>query len=220
MSTFTIDGDHFVLDGRPTRLLSGAIHYFRVHADCWRDRLLKLRACGLNALETYVAWNLHEPEPGAALDIAVPDAGATLDILVENMGRINYGPRLADRKGITEGVRFNNQFLFGWAIYPLPLDDLSALAYKPAADWAGPAFYRARFVVQDPRDTWLALPGWTKGVCWVNGFNLGRYWEVGPQRTLYVPAPLLKQGDNELVVFELHGMRAPVVEFRDRPDLG
>jgi beta-galactosidase len=162
----------------------------------------------------------YRAEPGAALEIAIPDGGAQLDILVENMGRVNYGPRLADRKGITEGVRFNNQFLYGWTLYPLPLDELSGLAYRPAAEWVGPAFYRARFDVQDPRDTWLALPGWTKGVCWVNGFNLGRYWEVGPQRTLYVPAPLLMAGGNELVVFELHGMRAPVVEFRDRPDLG
>jgi beta-galactosidase len=162
----------------------------------------------------------YRAEPGAEMTIAVPAGGARMDILVENMGRVNYGPRLADRKGITEGARLNNQFLYGWTIYPLPMDDLSRLAYQLAAGWAGPAFYRARFAVPDPRDTYLALPGWTKGVCWINGFNLGRYWEIGPQRTLVVPAPLLKRGDNELVVFELHGMREPVVEFRDRPDLG
>ena len=66
----------------------------------------------------------------------------------------------------------------------------------------------------------VALPGWTKGVCWINGFNLGRYWDRGPQRTLYVPGPLLREGENELIVFELHQPGGRVVEFRDRPRLG
>jgi beta-galactosidase len=74
--------------------------------------------------------------------------------------------------------------------------------------------------VDNPADTFLALPGWTKGVAWLNGFNLGRYWERGPQQTLYVPAPLLKQGLNELIVFELHESRNLSVEFRSIPDLG
>jgi beta-galactosidase len=64
------------------------------------------------------------------------------------------------------------------------------------------------------------MQGWTKGVCWINGFNLGRYWDRGPQRTLYVPAPLLRPGENELIVFELHGVQAAVVEFVDQARLG
>jgi beta-galactosidase len=163
---------------------------------------------------------LERAEPPASLQIEVPPGGAQLDILVENMGRINYGPHLLDRKGITQGVRLGNQFLYHWTIFPLPLDDLSRLTFGSLGAQTGPAFYRGTFAVAAPADTFLALPGWTKGVCWINGFNLGRYWERGPQHTLYVPAPLLRAGVNELVVLELHGMREPVVEFRDRPTLG
>jgi beta-galactosidase len=155
----------------------------------------------------------------AALDIS---KDATLEILVENMGRVNFGASLLDRKGITGGVTFNEQYQFGWEVFPLPLDDLRKLRFsaitRSAA--AASAFFRATFNVDEPVDTFLALPGWTKGVAWLNGFNLGRYWERGPQKTLYVPAPLLKRGQNELVVFELHGTQSLSVEFRDTPELG
>jgi beta-galactosidase len=146
-----------------------------------------------------------------------------LDILVENMGRINYGPWLHDRKGITHGVRLDRQFLHGWTIYPLPLDDFSNVEFKSLATTGSPicpAFYRGEFVVDEPTDTFIALPGWTKGVCWLNGFNLGRYWERGPQKTLYVPGPLLRNGQNEVMLFELHDVRQNSIEFREQPDLG
>lgn len=154
------------------------------------------------------------------VNIAIPEGGATLDILVENMGRVNYGRYLLDRKGITEGVLLGNQFLFDWSIYPLPLDDLSRLSFEDGTCQEGPAFFRGEFTLDEIGDTFLALDGWTKGVAFINGFNLGRYWDKGPQRTLYVPGPVLKKGRNELLVFELHGMKEPVVEFRSEPDLG
>ncbi|MBB6670644.1 glycoside hydrolase family 35 protein [Cohnella nanjingensis] len=158
----------------------------------------------------------------------IPPSGVKLGILVENMGRINYGSQLRDVKGITEGVKAGvrqyNQFLFGWTIRTLPLDDLAGLVYEPydpdAIREETPAFYRGTFVAEEPADTFLKLTGWTKGVAYINGFNLGRYWEKGPQRTLYVPAPLLRKGLNELVVFELHGMDQPVVTLQDKPELG
>ena len=155
----------------------------------------------------------------SAVDI-VKDA--RLDILVENMGRVNFGPALLDRKGITEGVTVNDQYQFGWEVYPLRLDDLSKLQFSSlnAASQAQPTFYKATFHVDDPADTFLALPGWTKGVAWLNGFNLGRYWERGPQKTLYVPAPLWRRGQNELIIFEQHSMQTTFVEFHDKPDLG
>jgi beta-galactosidase len=145
-----------------------------------------------------------------------------VDILVENMGRVNFGPSLLDRKGITGGVTVDDQYQFGWEVYPLPLSNLSQLQFsnQEMTNVRMPAFFRARFDVDEPSDTFLALPGWTKGVVWLNGFNLGRYWERGPQKTLYVPAPLLKPGQNELVVFELHGMQNRLAEFRDTPELG
>ncbi|MCH1624157.1 glycoside hydrolase family 35 protein [Ferdinandcohnia quinoae] len=152
----------------------------------------------------------------------VPRDGVQLDILVENMGRINYGPKLRDYKGITEGVRLERQFLFDWTIFPLPLEDLSRLSFEDIEgnSCVGPAFYKGEFEVDEVADTFIELPNWTKGVVYINGFNLGRYWEVGPQETLYVPGPLLKKGKNEIVVFELHANKEPVISFIDTPKLG
>jgi beta-galactosidase len=152
----------------------------------------------------------------------ISEAGLRLDLLVENMGRVNFGPGLLDRKGILGGVTFADQFQFGWENYPLPLDDLSGLRFLPLEPSAikAPAFYRTTLEVDDPADTFLALPGWTKGVAWLNGFNLGRYWSRGPQQTLYIPGALLKHGANELIVFELHGTERMEVEFLAEAELG
>jgi len=158
----------------------------------------------------------------------IPAGGAKLGILVENTGRVNYGSKLRDVKGITEGVkagaRLYNHFLFHWEIRSLPLDDLSGLVFESCGESASrrnePAFYRGTFEVDEPADTFLKLEGWSKGVAYVNGFNLGRYWEKGPQKTLYVPAPLLRKGVNELVLFELHGTDDPTATLQDIPELG
>jgi beta-galactosidase len=156
----------------------------------------------------------------STVEFSVPKEGVLLDILVENMGRINYGPKLKDPKGITEGIRHGRQFLHNWDIYPLPLDNLSALSFTKDESPQGPAFYKGKFQVDEPHDTFLVLPGWTKGVVFVNGFNLGRYWEKGPQETLYVPASLLKTGDNDLRIFEVHETKEKAVQFVDTPKLG
>ena len=129
---------------------------------------------------------------------------STLEILVENMARINYGPLLKDPKGITEGVRIGNQFLFNWDIYTIPLKDIENIKYGNGNKEEYPTFYRGSFEVKEVGDTYLDFEGWEKGVVFINGFNLGRYWKVGPQKRLYLPAPLLKEGTNEIVVFELH----------------
>jgi len=162
---------------------------------------------------------LEREFPERGVELAVPAEGLTLDLLVENMGRVNYGPDLLDRKGIRDGVLLGGQYLADWDIYPLPLDDLSQLRFGPLAA-TGPRFFRGVFDVDTAADTYLTLPGWTKGVVWLNGFNLGRYWQRGPQQTLYIPAPLLKQGRNELVILELHTTARPLVALRDGPDLG
>lgn len=131
---------------------------------------------------------------------------STLEILVENMGRINYGPLLKDSKGITEGVRLDRQFLFNWEIYTIPLDNLSSLEFKENIKDVEnhPRFFKGTFNVSEIGDTFLDFTGWEKGVVYINGFNLGRYWSEGPQKRLYVPSPLLKEGENEIVIFELH----------------
>ena len=163
---------------------------------------------------------LTRNKPSQKLAIHVPAGGAQLDILVENMGRVNFGPYLLDRKGILGGVLLGGHFVFDWETFCLPLEDLSQLGFAPlSSPPAAPAFYHVPFSVDRPLDTFLALPGWTKGVAWVNGFNLGRYWKVGPQQTLYVPAPILRQGENELVIFEQHGTKKMQVEFCSKPRL-
>ncbi|RKN86969.1 glycoside hydrolase family 35 protein [Paenibacillus ginsengarvi] len=160
-------------------------------------------------------WN-----PQAKVSFEVPKEGVKLQILVENMGRINYGAYLKDAKGITEGVRFGYQFLFDWTIRTLPLDELGRLDFTGSEDGETPVFYKGALHAEQAADTFLYLEGWTKGVVWVNGFNLGRYWNRGPQKSLYVPAPLLRPGANEIVVFELHGTESGEVEFKAEPDLG
>ena len=145
---------------------------------------------------------------------------ARLEILVENMGRVNYGRKLLDRKGLLDGVRLAQQFHFGWEMLPLPMEELSGLSWSDTAD--GPRFLRGTLTIDGtPKDTFLKLPGFTRGFVLVNGFNIGRYYNpAGPQQTLYVPAPLLRQGGNEIIVFESDGFNEPVVEFVDTPELG
>lgn len=172
---------------------------------------------------------LHRDRPQQTLTIAVPEDGAVLDLLVENQGRINYGPLLTDRKGISGGVRLDNQYQFNWEIRPLPLANLTPLKFPPTqaslpdlpthTPAAGPTFHRLRLNLDAPADGFLALPGWTKGMVWLNGFALGRYWDQGPQETLYAPAPLWRTGSNEIIVLELH-RPGTHVELTDTPRLG
>ncbi|MCR8643066.1 beta-galactosidase [Paenibacillus sp. N1-5-1-14] len=198
-----------------TTKLSGPREELKLNIQEVRDRaLVFLDGQYRGVIES---WN-----PEGEVKLTVPPEGATLQLLVENMGRVNYGPRLRDSKGITEGVRYGYQFLFDWTIHSLPLTDLSALSYSensPASHYQ-PTFYKGTFHVGEIGDTYLKLEGWTKGVAYVNGFNLGRYWEVGPQQTLYVPAPLLREGENEIVIFELHGANSPVVTLQNHAQLG
>jgi beta-galactosidase len=145
---------------------------------------------------------------------------AKLEILVENMGRVNYGIHLFDRKGLLDGVRLDMQHHFGWEMLPLSMEELSGLRWSDSAE--GPRFLRGHLEIDGtPRDTFLRLDAFTRGFVLVNGFNVGRYYTpAGPQKTLYIPAPLLKQGKNEIIVFESDGFDEAVVEFVDTPDLG
>ncbi|MET0393266.1 MAG: glycoside hydrolase family 35 protein [Chitinophagaceae bacterium] len=135
---------------------------------------------------------------------AVP-ANAVLDILVENNGRINYGPYLTDnRKGIIGSVALSGKTVTNWKMYRFPFNDLNGLRFgaRPAAGKAQPACYRGEFALDEVGDTYLDLRSFGKGFVFLNGINLGKYWETGPQQTLYVPAGWLKKGKNEIVVFD------------------
>jgi Beta-galactosidase len=133
----------------------------------------------------------------------------TLDILVEGMGRINYGPHLLDRKGITDRVTLEGMTLMRWNAVPLPMDEafLEGLRFENETgaenDGRPGIFFRGFFDLTETGDTFLDLSGWTKGVVWVNGRNLGRYWEIGPQKRLFCPAPFLREGRNTVIVFDL-----------------
>ena len=150
------------------------------------------------------------------------DSPIQLDILMENMGRVNYGPMLNwQRKGIDGCVMINDVFSqHYWKQYCLPLDNLDKLDYSRGYEPGMPAFYHFEFEVDEAADTFLDLDGWGKGVAFINGFNLGRFWEVGPQRRLYLPGALLKEGTNDIIVFESEGKAAEYIELCDAPDLG
>lgn len=144
---------------------------------------------------------------------------AKLDILVENMGRVNYGPKLRDQKGI-RGVRFLNEYHFGWDMYALDMRNLSGLEFSEntSSVYDTPVFLKGELEINDePCDTFIRLTGFTKGFVTVNGKNIGRYFNAaGPQKTLYVPAPYLKKGKNEIIVFESDETTTDCVEFLDK----
>lgn len=154
-----------------------------------------------------------------AVDVNLAPA-QPMDILIENMGRINYGPQMVnDRKGITEKVTLDGKELKGWQIFSLPLDNLAKLQFSPKPK-RGPRFYRGSFQLASVGDTFLDMRGWGKGHVWVNGHHLGRFWKIGPQQTLFCPAPWLRSGANEIIALELEttgrtsiqGLKDPVYE--------
>jgi beta-galactosidase len=150
--------------------------------------------------------------------------GGTLDILVENMGRINYGARITDNnKGIILPVYLESKEMKGpWQMYRLPMSTVPDVDNVSESYTAGqPVIYSGKFNLDETGDTFLDMEKWGKGIVFVNGINLGRYWKVGPQQTLYLPGCFLKKGENKIVVFEqqndnrqteLQGVTTPVLD--------
>ncbi|MFJ9306515.1 glycoside hydrolase family 35 protein [Streptomyces cyaneofuscatus] len=155
------------------------------------------------------------PEPVAG--------GAVVELWVESLGRVNYGPRLGEPKGITGGVLHERQYLHGVRARGLRLDafeEAGAVAGVPFGPVpgvpGGTGLFRGTFTVggtEGVDHAGLRLPGWTRGFVWVNGSCLGRYWSAGPQETLYVPGPVLSEGVNEVWVLELEGAGEAWVEL-------
>ncbi len=148
-----------------------------------------------------------------------------LDILVENMGRVNFGPYMQkQRKGIDGPVLINTRQHYGYDIYTLPLDNIDKLIFGDISaseiKGTGPSFYRYTFEADECCDTFINMEGFGKGCVFINGFNLGRFWEVGPQKALYLPGPLIRKGKNEIVVFETEGKAQIELELMDHPSLG
>ncbi|WP_308249948.1 glycoside hydrolase family 35 protein [Sphaerisporangium fuscum] len=204
---------------------SSGLVLYRAHPRLPRG-LNKLTVSGLHdRAQVFV-----DGEPAGVLDrepylLTLDGAGeeVRLELLVENQGRVNYGPLLGQGKGILGGVQIERRLVHGWTMRPLPLDEWTgddvARAASAAAPQGSAGFATARLWVDEPADTFLAFPGFGKGFVWINGVLLGRYWEIGPQMTLYLPAPFTVRGENTITVLELErfGNR---IELRDRPELG
>ena len=147
--------------------------------------------------------------------------GAKLDILMENMGRVNYSYKLElQRKGIDQAVVINDHQRYGWDIVCIDEEALMSLNIEGAVPAKGePGVYTLAFDVDEPADTFLELPESGKGTVFLNGFTLGRFWEIGPQKRLYIPAPLLNKGENILRIVETEGVFSKAV-LMDEPSFG
>lgn len=211
----------------------GYIHYETTLPAAVRGRLVlkDLRDYAVVLVDGRPVGSLDRRHRQNRLDIDAP-AGARLEILVENVGRVNYGADLMNNlKGITESVTLAGRELTGWTVTPLPLYALTpdgartcpgdidyrrfARAFskvRPGTPVSGaPAFRRGTFRLSAPGDVFLDMCGWGKGAVWVNGRSIGKYWNVGPQHTLYVPGPWLRKGKNEIVVFEMEPTGCPAL---------
>ncbi len=136
-------------------------------------------------------------------EIDLPDSSNTLDIFVENLGRINYGKYINDNhKGITREVTLMGRVLKGWEMFGFPFDSQPRVSENSGKVSDYPVVRRGSFSLEKVGDTFLDMRDWGKGHVWINGHNLGRYWYIGPQQTIYVPAPWLKKGKNSIAVFE------------------
>ncbi|MBQ7118130.1 MAG: beta-galactosidase [Clostridia bacterium] len=142
-----------------------------------------------------------------------------LGILVDTMGRVNYGFDLYDRKGISK-VTLANQVIMDYEVYSIPLDNLESLKFaaNEGKTVTGPVFLKGSFKA-GKGDCFVNMSGFTKGYVFVNGFNLGRYWSIGPQKALYLPGSLLKE-DNEIIILETEGCKTDSVTIQAEPMLG
>ena len=141
-----------------------------------------------------------------------------IGVLVDTFGRVNYGDKMLDRKGISD-IYIGNQRQMGYDVWTLPLTNLDALVYQSEPVTGEPAFLRGTFKASSKADCFVHLNGFTKGYVIVNGFNLGRFWNVGPQKSLYLPGSLLKE-ENEIVLLSMEGCEATSVSILDTHDLG
>ena len=176
-----------------------------------------------------LAWVLMEGRLVGKIDrrrgdtlVGLParDRPARLDVLVESMGRINFGPDLHDLKGLGAAwlvdAAGKERALERWTFYPVPLDGPPPAPLRWGNnETRGPAWWGATLQAQAGKDTWLDMRGWSKGMAWINGRSLGRYWSIGPTQTLWVPGCWLREGPNEIVVLDLEGPTSPWFEGLD-----
>lgn len=156
------------------------------------------------------------------VQVDIQKTPARLEILVENVGRVNYGSDIQNNlKGITEKVWIDGKELKGWTVSPLPLykADVAGFEWTRKPISGQPAFFKGTFELKQTGDCFVDTRGWGKGAVWVNGHSLGKYWNIGPQQTLYLPGPWLKKGQNEIVVFEMEDTGCRTIQGLDQPIL-
>ena len=142
-----------------------------------------------------------------------------LGILVDAMGRVNYGPDIYDRKGISR-VKLVNQLLMDYTVYTIELNNLEKLQFEKInteKGQSGPVFLKGYFNASEG-ECFVNMQGFTKGYVFVNGFNLGRYWNIGPQKALYLPGAILKE-KNEIVIFEMEKCDNNQIVIQSEPAL-
>jgi beta-galactosidase len=147
---------------------------------------------------------LNRQQDNFSCNIQIP-ANGQLDILVENMGRINYGSEIINNlKGLISAVKINNMAITGnWKMYRMPMNKIPALGHKFICINGNPTIYQGSFKVTHIGDTFLDMKDWGKGIVFINGYNLGRYWKIGPQQTLYLPGCWLKNGNNTITILDM-----------------
>ncbi|QHS59470.1 glycoside hydrolase family 35 protein [Chitinophaga agri] len=143
-----------------------------------------------------------------------------LEIFVEGMGRINFAQAMIDLKGITDRVTLNGMTLMNWEVYGLPMkgEFVQQLQASKTGQVKEGEFFKGSFTLTNTGDTYLDMSNFKKGMVWVNGHNLGRYWEIGPQKRLFCPAPWLKKGENEIIVLDQHQLEAATIKGEKKLD--
>lgn len=156
--------------------------------------------------------------------IALPRGHGRLELVVEDQGRVNYGARIGEHKGLVGPALLDGVPLTDWEVLAIDLDRVPCLWETGPSDGrgsgVGPTAWRAHFSAEPAVDLFLETAPWGKGIAWINGFCLGRYWRRGPQHTLFVPGPVLRADRNELVVLELDVLADPTARFVAGPSLG
>jgi beta-galactosidase len=169
-----------------------------------------LRDYALIYVDGVKVGELNRRDNKYSMEIEVP-FNSSLEILVENMGRINYGAQINDNtKGIQGSVTIGGEaFDDEWEMFGMPMDEVpspdSKVSYEVADAGAvkgRPALYTGEFNLTQTGDTFLDMGDWGKGIVFINGRNIGRYWYIGPQQTLYIPGVWLKEERNEIAIFE------------------
>ena len=175
-----------------------------------------VQTCALPILNQELKKTQYQEEIGEEIVVKQPHDTNEVAILMENMGRVNYGAKLladTQEKGIRTGVMSDLHFILNWTQYALEFENLKAIDFNKAWKEGVPGFYRYKLDLTTCLDTNLDLSGFGKGVVFVNGVNIGRFWNKGPIKSLYIPHGLFKSGENEIIIFETEGIYKDQINF-------